>query len=608
MEIKFADLNLLPEVLRSIQELGFETPTPIQQQAIPLLLEQDIDIVGLAQTGTGKTAAFGLPLLHKVDFSIPTTQAVIICPTRELCLQITRDLENYSKFLKNVNITSVYGGANISTQIRQLRNGSQIIVATPGRLMDLMERGAARLNELQYVVLDEADEMLNMGFQQDIDTILAETPEDKNVWLFSATMPAEVLRISKKYMDNPQSITVGKRNEGASNIEHNYYVVASRDRYLVLKRVLDIYPDIFAITFCRTKQETQDIADLLIKDGYNADALHGDLSQAQRDIVMNRYRNRGVQILVATDVAARGIDVNDITHVIHYNLPDDIENYTHRSGRTARAGKSGISVSIITSKDVGKVRMIERQIQKQFTKKQVPTGAEITEAQITQYLKKVGDSEVNETELLPLMSIVEDTFGYMEKEDIIKKFISFQLNKFIEYYKQHKEIGGQNSEAGSSSNIENEQRFFINIGAMDSLDKGALIKFVCECTGLTGKDIGRIVIKDTYSFFDVNAVNKELVAAGLQGTKYSSRAVRVEAVKQAERDTSSRERRTGGDRGGYNGGGGYSGGGNRSGGGGYGGNKREDRGDRGDRGGNYSSNNSGNNRKTENYPRKMLRK
>ena len=347
----FSTLGIRHDIVNAIAELGFENPTPIQEQAIPVLLSGSNDFVGLAQTGTGKTAAFGLPLLELLDFEKNHPQALILCPTRELCLQITNDINNYAKNVKNVNVVAVYGGANISDQLRQIRRGVQIVVATPGRMLDIINRKAIDFSEVRYVVLDEADEMLNMGFQEDIDQILSTTPEDKKTWLFSATMPTEVRRIAKKYMDNPFELTMGTKNTGNVNIDHEYYVVRARDKYAAFKRIVDFNPEIFGIVFCRTKIETQDIAESLIKDGYNADALHGDLSQQQRDKVMKRYRERSLQLLIATDVAARGIDVNDVTHVINYSLPDEVENYTHRSGRTARAGKSGVSISIINSQE-----------------------------------------------------------------------------------------------------------------------------------------------------------------------------------------------------------------------------------------------------------------
>jgi len=375
----FLELGIREEIVNAISELGFEKPSEIQEKAIPVLLTGNDDFVGLAQTGTGKTAAFGLPLLQQLDFSQKHPQALVLCPTRELCLQISKDIERYAKNLDNVHVVAVYGGANISDQLRQIRRGVQIVVATPGRMLDIIGRNAIDFSQVKYVVLDEADEMLNMGFKEDINNILSETPDTKKTWLFSATMPSEVRRIAKNYMTDPVEMTVGTKNTGNANIEHQYYLIRAKDKYAAFKRIVDSNPDIFGIVFCRTKIETQEIAESLIKDGYNADSLHGDLSQQQRDKVMKRYRDRSLQLLIATDVAARGIDVNDVTHVINFSLPDEIENYTHRSGRTARAGKTGISISLINIKEQSKIRQLEKVIGKQFERKQVPQGADVVE-------------------------------------------------------------------------------------------------------------------------------------------------------------------------------------------------------------------------------------
>ena len=397
--MKFNELGLNQDLLKAVADLGFENPTPIQEKTIPALLTEDADIVALAQTGTGKTAAFGLPLLGKINSNSKKTQALILAPTRELCVQIAGDLKNFSKYVLGLHVLPVYGGAAIVNQIKDLKKGIQIVVATPGRLVDLIERKAIQLNEIQYVILDEADEMLNMGFKDDLDTILAETPFNKSVWLFSATMASEVSRIAKKYMREPIEFSVGKKNQGADKIEHVFYSVHFRDRYLALKRIADFYPDIYGLVFCRTKIETQEVADALIKDGYSADALHGDLSQAQRDFVMKRFRNKTLQMLVATDVAARGIDVDNITHVINYNLPEDDESYTHRSGRTARAGKSGISIAIVTKKDIGRIKDLERKIGKSFRKSLVPTGVEVCEKQLFHLVHKLHKVEVMDEEI-----------------------------------------------------------------------------------------------------------------------------------------------------------------------------------------------------------------
>src|SRR5699024_35543 len=397
----FLTLGIRHEIVNAITEMGFEKPSPIQEKAIPALLTGNDDFVGLAQTGTGKTAAFGLPLLEQIDFNEKYPQALVLCPTRELCLQIARDIKTYAKNLDGVHTVAVYGGANISEQLHQIRRGVQIVVATPGRMLDIINRKAIDFSQVRYVVLDEADEMLNMGFQEDINKILSETPDDKKTWLFSATMPQEVRRIAKKYMTNPVELTVGTKNTGNQNIEHHYFVVRARDKYPAMKRIVDFYPSIFGIVFCRTKIETQEIAEALIRDGYNADSLHGDLSQQQRDKVMKRFRDKTLQLLIATDVAARGIDVDDITHVINYSLPDEVESYTHRSGRTARAGKTGTSISIVNMKETHKIRRIEKIVGKEFIKKDIPSGVEVCENQLISIVDKIKEVNIDEEQLAP---------------------------------------------------------------------------------------------------------------------------------------------------------------------------------------------------------------
>src|SRR6201994_215930 len=439
----FIELGIRHDIVNAISELGFENPTPIQEQLIPVLLTGNNDFVGLAQTGTGKTAAFGLPLLELLDFEENHPQALILCPTRELCLQITNDLKNYAKNMRNVNVVAVYGGASISDQLHQIRRGVQIVVATPGRMLDIINRKAINFSKVSYVVLDEADEMLNMGFQEDIDSILSTTPPDKKTWLFSATMPAEVRRIAKKYMNEPFELTMGTKNTGNANIEHEYYIVRARDKYAAFKRIVDFNPDIFGIVFCRTKIETQEIAEALIRDGYNADSLHGDLSQQQRDKVMKRYRERNLQLLIATDVAARGIDVNDVTHVINYSLPDEVENYTHRSGRTARAGKTGVSISIINAKELGKIRQIEKVIGKQFIKAEIPTGFDVVEKQLFALVHKVHNVQVNEVQIEQYLPRIMDEFKELSKEEIIKRFASLEFNRFLDYYKNAPDLNVQ---------------------------------------------------------------------------------------------------------------------------------------------------------------------
>nr|MCU0368616.1 DEAD/DEAH box helicase [Cyclobacteriaceae bacterium] len=436
----FDALGLSGQLVEVIRQMGFESPTPIQEKAIPVLLSGNTDLVGLAQTGTGKTAAFGLPLIELVDESKRATQALIIAPTRELSVQITSDLERFSEGYKKLNIVTVYGGASIRDQIVKVKRGAQIIVATPGRLIDLLSRKVVDLTSIRFVILDEADEMLNMGFKEDIDEILSTTPEGKNVWLFSATMPREVREIAKNYMSNPQELTMGERNQGNENIDHQYIVVDDRDKYLALKRFVDYNTDIFGVIFCRTKIDTQKIAEHLIKDGYNADALHGDLSQQQRDRVMRSFKNKTLQLLVATDVAARGIDVDSITHVIHMNMPDEMEFYTHRSGRTARAGKKGISMAIISKKEIGRIQQIERSLKRRFTKVNVPTGDEVCLNKLLALVHKVKQVEVNDEEIDAFLPEVYHELKDLSKEDIIKRFASIEFNRFLEYYRDARDL------------------------------------------------------------------------------------------------------------------------------------------------------------------------
>lgn len=484
----FETLGLQEPILKGIQDLGFIAPTPIQEKAIPVLLGGDRDFVGLAQTGTGKTAAFGLPLLQQIDIKQRHPQGLILCPTRELCLQITNDLKNFSKHLGDVSIVAVYGGSSIVQQLRDLKRGVHIVVATPGRLLDIIERKAVNFANVRYVVLDEADEMLNMGFQEDINNILSNTPEEKTTWLFSATMPQEVRRIAQKYMSDPFELTVGNKNSGNANIEHEYYVVRPREKYAALKRIVDYNPEIFGIIFTRTKIESQEIAESLIRDGYNADALHGDLTQQQRDKVMKRFREKSLQVLVATDVAARGIDVDNVTHVINYELPDDVENYTHRSGRTARAGKSGISIAIITGRDTGKIRQIERVIGKKFTKVDVPDGFAVCEKQLFGLVHKVHNVVVNEEQIEPYLERIFEEFASMTKEEIIKRFASLEFNQFLEYYQDAPDLNvkeERRSAEGGERRSSNGKftRLFINLGSVDDFTRGDMLRYLCDKIG-----------------------------------------------------------------------------------------------------------------------------
>jgi len=530
----FEKLGLDPRVLEGISKLGFENPTPIQEQAIPALLTGSRDFIGLAQTGTGKTAAFGLPLLQILDFTSKKTQALILAPTRELCVQIAKDITNFASNMKGVNIVPVYGGASITRQMDQVKRGAPIIVATPGRLIDLLDRKTIKLDEISFVVLDEADEMLNMGFQEDIDYILENTPETRNTWLFSATMPQEVRTIAKKYMDNPFELTVGKKNAGAENIEHVYYVVHARDRYMALKRIVDFNPDIFGIVFCRTKIESQEVAEKLIKDGYNADAIHGDLSQQQRDKVMGQFRNRSLQLLIATDVAARGIDVNDVTHVINYELPDDTEVYTHRSGRTARAGKSGIAIAIINMKEIGKIRQIERHLNRKFKHERVPDGFQACEKQLMHLIQKVHDVEVDEAAISGYLPGIYAALEDLSKEEVIKRFTSLEFNRFLDYYRNAPDInvdatrGAAGAERAPRVRNENADTLFINLGSADGFDPSKMLRYICDVAGVKGSVIGRIDIKGVYSFIDMEREVLPGVLTSFDGEVFKGRKVRVD--------------------------------------------------------------------------------
>jgi len=570
----FEELGVSGEILRAITEMGYESPMPVQEEVIPYLLGHNNDIVALAQTGTGKTAAYGLPVLQKIDTSSTVTQAIVIAPTRELCLQITDDLKDYSKYIEGLHVLAVYGGASIEQQIRQLKRGVQIIVATPGRLVDLMERKVADLSHVQNVVLDEADEMLNMGFSESIDAILAGCPphaaeeggEGRNTLLFSATMSKEIERIAQGYLVNHKEIVVGSRNEGAEHVHHIYYLVSARDKYNALKRVADYYPEIYAIIFCRTRMETQEIADKLIQDGYNAESLHGELSQAQRDLTMQKFRQHRVQLLVATDVAARGLDVDELTHVINYGLPDDIESYTHRSGRTGRAGRSGTSISIIHVKEKGKVRAIEKQIQKKFVPGILPTGPEICAKQLYKVIDDIEKVAVDEEEIAPYLGEVYRKFDLLEKEDIIKRMVSMQFNTFLNYYKNAPEIiqpsdkggskevsmgkrgeRGSRRERGSSGPKTAEKgytRFFINLGKKDGINPKVFMGFLNRVSGNTHIDLGRIDLMQNFSFFEVPEQQTQTVLRVLNGTDFDGRKVNVEVTD----NTDSQPSRGGGSR------------------------------------------------------------
>lgn len=536
----FESLGLQEPILKAIQDLGFTAPTPIQEKAIPVLLGGDRDFVGLAQTGTGKTAAFGLPLLQQLDIKNRKPQGLILCPTRELCLQIASDLGNFSKYLGDVSVVAVYGGASIVQQLRELKRGAHIVVATPGRLLDIIERGAINFESVRYAVLDEADEMLNMGFQEDINSILSNTPDSKTTWLFSATMPQEVRRIAQNYMSDPFELTVGNKNSGNANIEHEYYVVRPREKYAALKRIVDYNPEIFGIVFTRTKIESQEIAESLIRDGYNADALHGDLTQQQRDKVMKRFREKSIQVLVATDVAARGIDVDNVTHVINYELPDDVENYTHRSGRTARAGKSGISIAIITGRDTGKIRQIERVIGKKFIKSEVPDGFAVCEKQLFGLVHKVHNVTVNEEQIEPYLERIYEEFAEMSKEELIKRFASLEFNQFLEYYQDAPDLNVKEErrstfEGGDRRGNSKFTRLFINLGSVDDFTRGDMLRYLCDNTGVRGNKIGRIDLKGVYSFFEVENDIVDSVVQSFKKVEYNGRNVRIEMSQDGDK-------------------------------------------------------------------------
>ena len=530
---------------------------PVQEEVIPYLLGSRNDVIALAQTGTGKTAAFGIPVLQRIDTSRKETQALILSPTRELCLQIADDMRDFAKYMDGVHIEAVYGGASIEQQIRALRKGVQVIVATPGRLIDLMKRGVARLDDVYNVVLDEADEMLNMGFSESIDEILGGIPEDRNTLLFSATMSREIERIAKGYLHDPKEIVVGSRNEGAEHVNHIYYMVNAKDKYLALKRLVDYYPRIYAIIFCRTKIETQEVADKLIKDGYNAESLHGDLSQQQRDLTMQKFRQHTVQLLVATDVAARGLDVDDLTHVINYGLPDDIENYTHRSGRTGRAGKKGTSISIVHSREKFKIRNIEKEIGKQFEQGTIPSAEEICKKQLYKVMDQIVKADVDEEQIAPFMQDINRYFEYVDKDDLIKKIVSLEFGKFLAYYADAPEIepvgkgqgargkeqGARGKEQGArgkkkaTPTSEGYHKLFINLGKKDGFYPGELMQFLNKhVKGHVG--VGHIDLLTTMSYFEVPEEDAERVIKYVNGQRYKSREVRCNDAAEGGRGKS----------------------------------------------------------------------
>ncbi|MBB1550194.1 MAG: DEAD/DEAH box helicase [Prevotella sp.] len=554
----FEELGVNEAIRSAILELGFEHPMPVQEEVIPYLLGENNDVIALAQTGTGKTAAYGIPVLQKTDATKKATQALILSPTRELCLQIADDLKGFGKYIDGLHVVAVYGGASIITQIHELKHGAQIIVATPGRLIDLMERGVVKLENVRNVVLDEADEMLNMGFSDSINTIFEAVPADRNTLLFSATMSKEIEKIAKSYLTDYKEIVVGSRNEGAESVNHIYYLVNAKDKYLALKRIADFYPHIFAIIFCRTKIETQEVADKLIKDGYNAEALHGDLSQQQRDLTMQKFRQHTVQLLVATDVAARGLDVDDLTHVINYGLPDDVENYTHRSGRTGRAGKKGTSISIIHTREKSKVRNIEKIIGKDFVDGELPSPEEICKKQLYKVMDDIMKTDVDEEQIEPYMKEIDRQFEYIDKEDIIKKMVTITFGRFLDYYKNAPQIlkpsskrneRSERAERGTSGNRRPRKaeagfrRLFINLGKQDGFYPGEIMQFMNH--HIHGRqEVGHIDLLQRFSYIEVPKADAEKVMRALNGVSYKGREVRCNDADEGGRGRDSRSTRS----------------------------------------------------------------
>jgi len=531
----FKELGLKEPIIKALTDLGYESPTVIQEQAIPQIITSKSDLKAFAQTGTGKTAAFSLPILELLDTSSNNVQAIILSPTRELAVQIGNNIKDFCKYLKDVNVTTVYGGSSMEEQIRSLKRGSQIVVGTPGRTVDLINRRALKLGDVKWLVLDEADEMLNMGFKDELDKVLEATPDTKQTLLFSATFPREVESIARNYMTNPVEITSGQKNQGADNVSHEFYSVTERTRYPALKRIADLNPDIYAIIFCRTRRETQEVADNLIKDGYSADSLHGDLSQAQRDSVMGKFRKKSIQILVATDVAARGLDVTELTHVINHKLPDQIENYTHRSGRTGRAGNTGISIVLVNGKEKGKLRAIEKIIQKKFEEGKVPSGKEICQNQLMNLIDKVNNIEVNETQINEFLPSIYDKLKDLDREELIKKFVSLEFNTMLAYYENAKDLNDLSRDNSRSRDTEdNMTRFFINIGRKDSLNPAKLIGLINDQNIGDKIEIGAIDILDTFSFFEIdkNFEDKTLEAFAANQPDFDGRSVNIEITKK----------------------------------------------------------------------------
>ena len=537
---QFKELGLHQGLLKALKEMGYEQPTPIQQQAIPQLLLHQNDVKAFAQTGTGKTAAFSLPIIEMIDAADNSPQAIILSPTRELAIQIGNNIAMFTKYLPDIKAVTVYGGASIENQINDIKKGAHIIVGTPGRTLDLIRRNKLKLHTIKWLVLDEADEMLNMGFKEDLDQILQETPDTKQTLLFSATFPDEVDAIARNYMKNPVELSAGKRNIGAEKVQHEYYQVTESNRYEALKRIADMNPDIYSIVFCRTRRETKDIAARLIADGYNADALHGDLSQGQRDIVMEKFRARHLQILVATDVAARGLDVDDLTHVINYKLPDQTELYTHRSGRTGRAGKEGISISIITSREKNKLKPIERKLAKTFTEKPVPTGREVCEKQLFTLIEKVKDVQVNEDQIASYLKSIYAQLEGIDRDELIKKFVSIEFNRFLAYYENSNDLGSEKEPEYSNENF---TRFYINLGKMDKVTPAKLMGIINENLKRKDVTIGRIELLRSFSFFEIDSAFADEVLQAFKNVTYNKRTLFVEVTNSPKKREKGRRKR-----------------------------------------------------------------
>ena len=546
----FQDFNLNPAILKAIDELGFKEPMPIQAEVLPILLNQRTDLVGLAQTGTGKTAAFGLPLLQNIDASKRCVQALVLCPTRELCMQISKDLLSYAKYMPEVMIVPVYGGASIEQQFKALAKKPQIIVATPGRLQDMIRRNRVDFSNVQWMVLDEADEMLDMGFQEDVDAILEYMPDEKNILLFSATMPVEVEKILNHYMKDPVRISIGQRNSGTSNVRHNYYLIRANDRYLALKRLIDYFPSIYGIVFCRTKLETQEVADSLIHDGYNAASLHGDLSQAQRDLVMSHFRQGFTQILVATDVAARGLDVNNLTHVINYNLPDDIDTYVHRSGRTGRADKTGICISLVHVKEKHKVKAIEKQIKQPFERAMIPTGKQVCEKQLFRHIDNLENVDIMRDDIDDYLPIVFRKLNWLSREELITRIVALNFNRFLDYYKDAKDLNVDDTREGKSSGSKEKKqhddsnmvRLFFGLGKRDHIKPNSLIGKINDVTRTKDINIGHIDLMENYSFVAVDGDHAQFVVDCFADPMKNKDGIRVEITTGEPKEKSGRSK------------------------------------------------------------------